>query len=343
MPINCICPQCRKTLSISEEFAGQPMRCPLCSAMFQAPALPPVLAGKASSAPSSPPVSNQPPPWERAGSDARAPEWPWLVGPKPPPSAGPGYDWTAVKPMVAEAIRLAPGWHMVRRGLTLLPGSLILVFTLLAFGRLFFLIAQPGPETTKVLGLIVIPVALLGSLAALAGEGMCCLVPQETRVRPIVIGAVLCLFLAALAGMLAVFIFMITGPGAGTTGNFWTDFMAAFAKVIWGGAAILVLAGESLFLLFMRGVATVFGNKRLAQHVLYFLIFFACSPVVTGFAYFLFSGTALLLGLTGDSGAVSIILNVVLFIVLAIVLTGFLLLVRDVRSTIERAILPAKA
>src|SRR5215470_4915779 len=44
MPINCICPKCRKPLSIDDKYAGQPMKCPMCASMFQAPSLAAVAA-----------------------------------------------------------------------------------------------------------------------------------------------------------------------------------------------------------------------------------------------------------------------------------------------------------
>src|SRR5947209_3696605 len=36
-----LCPSCQKMLTVPEQFAGQPMKCPLCGNAFQAPSLAP--------------------------------------------------------------------------------------------------------------------------------------------------------------------------------------------------------------------------------------------------------------------------------------------------------------
>jgi hypothetical protein len=38
--MNLLCPNCQKMLTVPEQFAGQPMRCPLCNGTFTVPALP---------------------------------------------------------------------------------------------------------------------------------------------------------------------------------------------------------------------------------------------------------------------------------------------------------------
>ncbi len=53
--MNLLCPNCQKPLSVPEQYAGQPMRCPLCAGTFTVPALP------QSSAPPPPPPSPPPP------------------------------------------------------------------------------------------------------------------------------------------------------------------------------------------------------------------------------------------------------------------------------------------
>src|SRR5262249_18388281 len=88
MPITCICPKCRKPLSIAEQYAGQPMKCPFCATMFQSPSLTAVSAQQAPG--TSNPFSDgaaagydgPTPPWQLGRRDAAAPEWPWLVGPQ---------------------------------------------------------------------------------------------------------------------------------------------------------------------------------------------------------------------------------------------------------------------
>ena len=38
--MNLLCPNCQKPLTVPEQYAGQPMRCPLCAGTFTVPALP---------------------------------------------------------------------------------------------------------------------------------------------------------------------------------------------------------------------------------------------------------------------------------------------------------------
>src|SRR5438105_1477308 len=68
--MNVLCPNCQQKLSVSEENAGQLMKCPACSRYFSVPALPQTAAvaagpGSAESFPAAPPSANvaaSPPP-----------------------------------------------------------------------------------------------------------------------------------------------------------------------------------------------------------------------------------------------------------------------------------------
>src|SRR5947209_2379435 len=53
--MNLLCPNCQKPLTVPEQYAGQPMRCPLCSGTFTVPALPTPAAPAAPIAPMPPP------------------------------------------------------------------------------------------------------------------------------------------------------------------------------------------------------------------------------------------------------------------------------------------------
>ncbi len=55
--MNLLCPNCQKPLTVPEQYAGQPMRCPLCSGTFTVPALP----TPAASVPPPPPAPLPPP------------------------------------------------------------------------------------------------------------------------------------------------------------------------------------------------------------------------------------------------------------------------------------------
>jgi hypothetical protein len=107
---------------------------------------------------------------------------------------------------------------------------------------------------------------------------------------------------------------------------------------------VLLVGGGGVFLLFLRGIARLFGNKRLAMHIVWYLIFFALSPALALGVLLLFYGTGKLLTLLElePQGADHVIYTVVTFTLTAAVLAGFLLMLREVRNTIERAIVAAK-
>jgi hypothetical protein len=106
--MNLLCPSCQKQLQVGEQYAGQMMKCPLCSATFTVPVVPQMPA-----AASSPPV--------------------------PPPSA-PG-QFTASAPPKPAGFGEAPAGAPQVRGLTinprliawLAPVCLILIFVCLFF------------------------------------------------------------------------------------------------------------------------------------------------------------------------------------------------------------------
>ena len=72
--MNLLCPNCQKPLSVPDQYAGQPMRCPLCAGTFTVPALP------QTSAPPPPP-----PPAAAPSSPPRPPDVYDLRDPAPPP------------------------------------------------------------------------------------------------------------------------------------------------------------------------------------------------------------------------------------------------------------------
>lgn len=329
MAITCICPQCRKQLSIDEQFAGQPMKCPMCTGMFQAPSRT-TLAGVGAAAPaqSQTPAYNGPSPFWQAPPppDPAAPEWPWLVGKAPAGEPG-TYDWGTVK---NDALRLAPGWHMVRRGLAFLPPPLILLLSGAALGILFKLMAED--DTAKVALLMIIPVTLIASLCVLVAMALCCAVPQESGVKIMAVGGAGGMFIALLGGLISAL--LTHAADSSSVANF-LRYPAYVFTVIAG------IGSGALFLLFMRGVALVFGNQRLGQHVLWFLLIFAGAPFLGIFVYFLFSTTAKIL--VSDAGAANIIVAGAEIVLAAILLGGLLLLLRDVRSTVERAQMPRQS
>lgn len=328
MAITCICPHCRKQLSIADEHAGQPMRCPMCTAMFQSPALYTAQTGAAYSGPA--------PFWQNQQADPTAPEWPWLVGQKPPPAApGAEYDWQKVQ---NTSTALDPNWHLVRRGLVLMSPSLIVAFGAAAFGLIFYILAGPEDGATKVVLMLAIPAAVMGGIGALLGLGLSCAAPKEAGMKWLAIGAALGFLVALMGSMFGVLLnTRVPQMEAGV-------LQGLLSVIMYLGFTLALVAGlgaGAAFLLFLRATADCFGNKRLGQRIFYFLFGFASSPVVALFVFLLFRATAALIGL--DEGAYRIILTFAELSLLAIVLAGFLLMLRDVRATIERVVVPTRA
>src|SRR5262245_19679954 len=74
--MNLLCPSCQKMLQVPEQYAGQQMRCPLCSNTFTVPPLP--------DAPTLAPTPPPPPPQPKTPVYSLADE----SSPPPLPSAG---------------------------------------------------------------------------------------------------------------------------------------------------------------------------------------------------------------------------------------------------------------
>lgn len=349
MPINCICPKCRKALTIDDKYAGQPMKCPMCAAMFQSPSLAAVTAEQANPFTSPPGAgySGPAPPWANAPKAPDAPAWPTLVNPAVSTAAA---EFGSVTPGAPKL--LAPGWHTVLRGMTLLPPATLALFITIVLARLTILVSPADPDVykdvVKVVLLIAVPIAILSSMGIMVGTGLCCLVPSETKLRGLALAATAALFLCLLSLLMAVFLHLAQGgptfaveyPRLAPLVRFvmWTTFIA--------GLLLLVGTGV-LFLLFLRGIARNFDNKRLSKHLLWYLAFYVLSPAIGLIVLSLFKGTDLVLGMVGMSdaetrSAVYIVYSIVVFILIAVVLTGFLLMLRDTRTTIERAIVASK-
>src|SRR5262245_7013455 len=118
--MNLLCPNCGKMLTVPEQYAGQLMKCPLCSGTFTVPALPPGGALDAPAPPSAPPApafqqsapsdpyhpqqSSSPQPAFDAGGRGGAGEPAFPTSPPPPPqqavsqTGGPGLPSESVTP-----------------------------------------------------------------------------------------------------------------------------------------------------------------------------------------------------------------------------------------------------
>lgn len=328
MPITCMCPQCQKTLAISEQFAGQPMRCPLCMALFQSPPLQTAPA-PADNFAAAPPRPEAPPPWLAASNSAA------VRGPAPA---------TARMPPAASAAeledlrngassRMPSGWHMVRRGLSVIPYGLVIAAFVLLGNRSFVLMADPRPETYRIAMLITVPVTVLATIAALLGGALCCLVPRDSGLHKLALPATACLLGALLVALLTF------GVRAGSSVP--STRANALEPSAYLPADLLAFAGGIVFLFFLRGVAGFFKNQRLAKSVLWSIVGIGASPLLFLFVYLLLSATNSVVG--GKGEGLSIVAHLVLFIIIGADMIWFLRVLGEVRQTVEKIYLGARA
>jgi hypothetical protein len=329
MPITCICPQCQRTLAIGEEYAGQPMRCPLCMALFQSPPLsaamlPAGVPGAAAPAPAPPPPSDPGVP--------RGPVWGGIgegrARPASAPAPAPGYDWNGT--VAAGKGRLEPGWHMVRRGLGLISLSVLLVTLVVTISEIYLLFMDTGP-VADMIRLIAIPVTIIGTVLTVLGAAMCCLVPQPTM-RKMALASAGSLLGFLVIGLLTLAITHLFRAKPAPTGP--PSAVSLFVSLSFLPAALCLLAGVVLFLLFLRLVAQHFGFKRLGLSVLFCAGFIGISPL----AWLMVSGlvTATAKAIQAHETGKNILLTLVTCGFVAVDLFWFLWVLRDVRRAVIR-------
>src|SRR5205814_1297584 len=133
--MNLICPSCQRMLQVSEQFAGQVLKCEHCGAPYSVPVLPEAPALSPASAQPSPPASPQPPtpgPTSSIPTEAyrfSSPESPRASTSPPPPPL----DGIPLPQPVAGYQHLYSLWikhHVVK---WIPPVALALVFVLLFF------------------------------------------------------------------------------------------------------------------------------------------------------------------------------------------------------------------
>jgi hypothetical protein len=133
------CPTCNKDLTVPDEYAGQLMKCPLCSNVFQAPALPPPPATYGLAPAPTPPAPPPPPPASAPPAPART-EQPKPTKTKEPPSPPPP------PPPPGDYSHRRSIWINPRIVPFVAPVAHFLVFVLTFFPWLTF---YPDPPTDK--------------------------------------------------------------------------------------------------------------------------------------------------------------------------------------------------
>jgi hypothetical protein len=328
MPITCICPQCQRTLAIGEEYAGQPMRCPLCMALFQSPPLSAALmpAGAPAAPPPAPSEPGVPrgPTWEGIGEGQarRAP-------------VTSGYDWNGT--LSPGKGRLEPGWHMVRRGLGVISLSVVLVTIVVAISEIVLLFVSTGPAADMV-RLVAIPVTIIGTVLTVLGAGMCCLVPGQPALRKLSLAATGSLLAFLVIGLLTLAItYLFRGkPATGAP-----SAVSLFVSLAYLPAALCLIAGVVLFLMFLRAVALHFGYKRLGLQVFFCACFIGASPVAWLIVAGLVSATAK--AIQAQETGKNILLTLVTCVFVAVDLIWFMLVLRDVSRAVLRGFVSTTA
>jgi hypothetical protein len=86
--MNLLCPNCQKPLTVPDQYAGQPMRCPLCQGTFTVPGLPPMPGAVPATPAAAMPGAAPPLPPEPALASAPPPPGDvYGLKPEPPPGA----------------------------------------------------------------------------------------------------------------------------------------------------------------------------------------------------------------------------------------------------------------
>ncbi len=190
-----------------------------------------------------------------------------------------------------------PQWGAVRQGLAWFAAGLTLVFLGLVIMFALFLsevvrTGGQGGSTLLEIGHQVFPlVILLGGLAILIGQCLCCTVPGEAGVRVLAVGALACLVLGVVAGSLAP---LFASPGdLDPRGNLGAaEFNRMRAEVLRRAALartadpqsllvrgmtstqlLLSAVSFTLFACFLGGVARTLGSERLAAGVNAYLMY----------------------------------------------------------------------
>jgi hypothetical protein len=193
--MNLLCPNCQKMLTIQDQYAGQLMKCPLCTNTFTAPSLPgatppnPPPAPAVGSGPAAPAPTS---PKEDVFSFAPTPSPPPATEPSPPKSEPPPpkpQETTAPVSVPAEYRHTATIWISPRVVPWVAPVALMLIFVLLFSTWIDWPGNSEGSQSGwgtgfgkhfSVLGLFYILLFLLTLVLALA----CLIVPRLQMALP---------------------------------------------------------------------------------------------------------------------------------------------------------------
>jgi hypothetical protein len=316
MQIRVLCPGCQKKLAIPARLAGKTLRCPGCQLMFRVPASP---AGPAPGAfpPAPGPAAPSGNPFDFAGP--AAPPANGSAAAPATPTAATGLGWGLVRRGVGLAY-VGLILDFVSVFIALIAGG--------SLAGSFFVPPVPAEQTNVpqlicwigavIFGILSGLLYMLGGTLSFIGRLLCCAVPQGVASRLCIWGSVACVLLWVLAltiggavsglnsanppGKGAVTITKngqaVTAPGDEAMpggADALGQALQVIVPILLGLAVVLSvvvtakLLSDLLWVLYLRQLACLLHNPRLASGVVIFVVFqvvwpllFACAGGVAG-------------------------------------------------------------
>jgi hypothetical protein len=203
---------------------------------------------------------------------------------------------------------------------------------------------------------VAILVFLTGGILGFVGVCMCCTVPSESGTKGLVVGALVCLIVAFVLGLFAGAVEATAqqnvrqqggrGFGGVPRGPVNVRQQNPVATGIQLVGNLVGLAGQVLFILFLRGVAQFFRNDRLAQSAARYLIFLG-SFIGGCFLFGILMGVFLAAGVAGGNAppvaalAVAGVFAIAALVCAVVMLLWLLDLLKRTRITIAKAMAAA--
>lgn len=318
------CP-CGKRLSAPDSAAGKRVRCPGCQKVLVVPAPDPppdermsaLLDGVEAQQATRCPSCNEPLAPEavlcvHCGYDLRTGEH---VGQTAPPQR---------KSKRKKGTKKA--WRTVRLGLTLVYVALLTYIGVFLGLILAAVAALTGaPPGLLAMGLFLGIAALFGgAILQLVGQCLCLAAPPSQGARGFIIAAIACIVGSLLLGV-------IDGVQRGAAGPMQQQGATTALSAL---GFLLGLAGNVLFLLFLRAVALSFRFRELASDVIRYLV------LLCGFPFFVIASAILLpiIAATMQGGmlrnVVALIWFVVFLVYVVAVIVWYIRLIRQTRDAI---------
>jgi hypothetical protein len=271
VPIQVTCPSCNATLKTAESSAGKKAKCPKCAGVIQIPELAAPLDEYE--------LESEPDARGAFSDDELASGPPVAQDRRPCPACGELIPKKAIKcrfcgEILDHSMRGVigsasgagdvsdPGWFKVRAGLSLLYNCIIIMFItaiVMVIGAMItggMDVANQGGDDPPVVMLILLVIGglvILGAaIGAIVGQVKCTNVPQSSGAHGYAVGAVVCMVVNILLGMVG---------------------GAAQMEALSGLGSLVSMVGYVLFILFIRRSAAYLNDHDLASSAGKFLIF----------------------------------------------------------------------